>query len=287
MCEVCKRQRNFLLHTNEEEGKKESIKEIPAVSTGILSHDVVRREQDFRRKVRERWYDNLVLNIPHSSIDGIGQAKWNNKVALLSEVRRWTDWYTDLLFVPDKRDGIKTIRGDYSRFFVDVEKLPNAPLGAIGQGILYEKFNGLKRFIGVEERRGMLAYYLGYIKNLKEMLNEHSLLIDCHSFPSDLSDVDICIGYNNDWSKPTDFVIDLITGYFEHEGYKVGRNEPYSNAISPKTNFNYNSIMIELNKRIYMDEKTLELSDNAKNIRKQLSTLYSLLLRYQEEEEYE
>ena len=45
--------------------------------------------------------------------------------------------------------------------------------------------------------------------------------------------------------------------------------------------------MIELNKRIYMDEKTLELSDNAKNIRKQLSTLYSLLLRYQEEEEHE
>jgi N-formylglutamate amidohydrolase len=119
------------------------------------------------------------------------------------------------------------------------------------------------------------------------MLNEHSLLIDCHSFPSDLSDVDICIGYNNDWSKPTDFVIDLITGYFEHEGYKVGRNEPYSNAISPKTNFNYNSIMIELNKRIYLDEQSLELSDNAKNIRKQLATLYSLLLRYQEEEEYE
>jgi N-formylglutamate amidohydrolase len=192
-----------------------------------------------------------------------------------------------LVFVPDKRNGIKTVIADYSRFFVDVERLPNDPLEAIGQGILYEKFNGLKRFIGVEERRGMLAYYLGYIKNLKEMLNEHSLLIDCHSFPSDLSDVDICIGYNNDWSKPTDFVIDLITGYFEHEGYKVGRNEPYSNAISPKTNFNYNSIMIELNKRIYMDEKTLELSDNAKNIRKQLSTLYSLLLRYQEEEEYE
>jgi N-formylglutamate amidohydrolase len=168
-----------------------------------------------------------------------------------------------------------------------VERLPYDPLEEIGQGILYEKFNGLKRLIGVEERRGLMAYYLGYIKNLKEMLNEHSLLIDCHSFPSDLSDVDICIGFNNDWSKPTDFVIDLITGFFEHEGYKVGRNKPYSNAISPKTSFNYNSIMIELNKRIYLDEQSLELSDNAKNIRKQLSTLYSLLLRYQEEEEYE
>jgi len=37
MCELCKRRRNFLLHANEEEGKKESIKEISAVSTGILS----------------------------------------------------------------------------------------------------------------------------------------------------------------------------------------------------------------------------------------------------------
>ena len=54
MCELCKRRRNFLLHANEEEGKKESIKGIPAVLTGILSHDV-QREQDFRRKVKERW----------------------------------------------------------------------------------------------------------------------------------------------------------------------------------------------------------------------------------------
>jgi N-formylglutamate amidohydrolase len=280
MCEACKRRRNFLL--NEEEGKKESIKKIPAVSTGILSHDV-RREQDFRRKVRERWYDNLVLNIPHSSIDGIGQAKWNNKVALLSEVKRWTDWYTDLLFVPDKRDGIKTIIGDYSRFFVDVERLPNDPLEEIGQGILYEKFNGLKRLIGVEERRGLMAYYLGYSKNLKEMLNEHSLLIDCHSFPSDLSDVDICIGYNNDWSRPTDFVIELCKSVFEKQGYQVGINTPYANAIAPETGYAYNSIMIEVNKRLYLNEQTLEMTEGVIKFRKCTAELYSLLKNYWEE----
>lgn len=60
---------------------------------------------------------------PHSSIDGLATTKWNDKAALLKEVRRWTDWYTDLIFVPDQRDKIKTVVSDYSRFVVDVERL--------------------------------------------------------------------------------------------------------------------------------------------------------------------
>ena len=51
---------------------------------------------------KERWYNNIVLNIPHASVGGLGIARWDNKVALLNEVRRWTDWYTDLLFIPDR-----------------------------------------------------------------------------------------------------------------------------------------------------------------------------------------
>ena len=282
MCKVCKRRTNFLLHADEEKRTKKSIKEISVTSARISPRNI-RGKQSFRNLLNERWYDNIVLNIPHSSIDGLATTKWNNKAALLSEVKRWTDWYTDIVFVPDLGNGIKTVIADYSRFVVDVERLPNDPMEKIGQGILYTDFNGLHRTIELEEKLGMIAYYMGYIKTLKEMLNEHSLLIDCHSFPSDLSELDICIGVNDDWSRPSDFIIDLVVEFFKKEGYKVSINSPYSNSIAPEANFTYSSIMIEVNKRVYLNEHTLEFTDNAQKLQEQLSKLYSILLRYHEE----
>ena len=38
-------------------------------------------------------------------------------------------------------------------------------------------------------------------------------------------------------------------------------NKPYSNSITPPKEFHYKSIMIEVNKRIYMNEKTLSLTN--------------------------
>jgi len=231
----------------------------------------------------EKSYNNIVLNIPHASVAGLGYAKWNDKVGLIREVKKWTDWYTDLIFVPENRPGVKTITADYSRFVVDVERLEDDPLNDVGQGIVYTHFNNLTRNIDEEERLGMMAYYYGYIKQLKRMLNEHSLLIDCHSFSSDLADVDICIGVNDDRSRPTDFVIELVTEVFTQAGFSVRINHPYSNAIAPQTDFAYDAIMIELNKRIYMNEQTLELNESANKVRATLDTLYELLLKYWEE----
>jgi N-formylglutamate amidohydrolase len=224
-----------------------------------------------------------VLNIPHASVGGLGIARWDDTKNLITEVRRWTDWYTDMLFIPDKREGIQIMTSDYSRFVVDVERLVNDPLEKIGQGIVYKKFNGLHRTFEGREEIEMFRYHANYIRDLRLMLDEHSLLIDCHSFPSDLSDVDICIGYNEDWSKPSDFVIDLVKTFFEHQGYKVGINTPYSNSIAPETGYVYNSIMIEVNKRLYMNEQTLELTDGFLQLHKCLESLYSILNRYWEE----
>ena len=236
-----------------------------------------------KAEIIEKSYDNLVLNIPHASVAGLGYAKWDDEVGLIREVRKWTDWYTDLIFIPKDRPAVKSITADYSRFVVDVERLEDDPLNSTGQGIVYTQFNGIKRTIDEEERLGMMAYYYAYIKQLKGMLNEHSLLVDCHSFPSDMCDVDVCIGVNNDWSRPTDFVIDLVTEVFKQSGYSVMVNHPYSNAIAPQTDFVYNSIMIEINKRIYMNEQTLELLDSASKVRAVLDTLYEILLKYWEE----
>lgn len=281
MCKVCKRRGDLLLHPYDEEREKKGVEEVPAESSRILPENLRGRCSIFSAK--ERWYDNIVLNIPHASIDGLGTTIWDNKEAILSEVRRWTDWFTDYIFIPETREGIKVITADYSRFVVDVKRLSDDPLEKDGRGVIYTEFNNAHRFIEEKERLDLVSYYYSYINRLKELINEHSLLIDCHSFPSDISDVDICIGYNDDdWSKPTEFVIELVTKFFNSHGYKVGINSPYADSVSPTTGFVYSSIMIDVNKRIYLNEQTLELNNNAIELRKQLSVLYGILLRYNE-----
>ena len=273
MTKACGKRRDVSLLADVKENKN---------ATSII-RPIVAHKRGCMATCEERSYDNIVLNIPHASVGGLGVAKWNNKVALMKEVRKWTDWFTDVIFVPDNRPGIKSVVADYSRFVVDVESLLDDPMNEIGQGIIYTKFNGLQRTISDEEHMGMMAYYYSYIKQLKSMLNEHSLLIDCHSFPSGLSDVDVCIGVNNDWSRPSEFLIELVMEFFKQEGYRVELNTPYSHAIAPPMNFRYDSIMIELNKRIYLNEDTLELLDSAGSLRSSLNTLYGILLRYNEE----
>ena len=81
-----------------------------------------------------------------------------------------------------------------------------------------------------------------------------SFLIDCHSFPSDLSDTDVCIGVNEDWSHPDEGILRKVIKTFEDAGYRTGLNTPYSNSLAPEMPFTYPSMMIELNKRIYMKD---------------------------------
>ena len=274
MTKACEKRRDVSLPADAKESKD---------VTPLIRPIAVQRRGCLVSSREERSYDNIVLHIPHASVGGLGVAKWDNKVALMKEVRKWTDWFTDVIFVPDDRPGVKSVVADYSRFVVDVERLLDDPMNEIGQGIIYTKFNGLQRTISDEEQMGMMAYYYSYIKQLKSMLNEHSLLIDCHSFPSGLSDVDVCIGVSDDWSCPSEFLIELVMESFRQAGYKVALNTPFSNTIAPPMNFRYDSIMIELNKRIYLNEDSLELLDSARSLKNSLNTLYGVLLRYEEE----
>ncbi len=87
------------------------------------------------------------------------------------------------------------------------------------------------------------------------------MLVDCHSFPSDMGGPDICIGHNEDWSYDAQLV-EGVRKVFESKGYTVGVNTPYSNSITPAAPFRYTSLMIEVNKRVYMNEATLQLEQS-------------------------
>lgn len=208
--------------------------------------------------------ENIVLNIPHSSVTGIFDAygKWPRNPHFINDcVNKWTDWYTDFLFATTN-EKVTSVIFPLSRFVCDVERLDNDPLEAEGQGILYRNFGGYSRgILSRTESQHLLDMRSRHLERMKSLLTPGSLLIDCHSFPAELYDCDICIGFNDDQSYDSGLV-GLVKNKFEEMHYAVSLNAPYSNSITPPTGFAYKSIMIEVNKRIYL-EKSGMLNPNS------------------------
>ena len=208
-------------------------------------------------------YPIIVLNEPHASIEGLYDDKlsfWDIDARFINEVVfRLTDWHTDFLFHGFRDERIRTVRFPYSRFVVDAERLWDDPLEKEGQGILYRRFGGYCRTIPQQCERRLYNLWHEHQHKLKSALCENALLLDCHSFPEEQGDVDICIGFNEDWSKPDRSTLDLAVNLFEENGYSVGINYPYSNSEAPECPFRYQSMMLEVNKRVYMEKGTLYL----------------------------
>ncbi len=223
--------------------------------------------------------NRITLNIPHSSIGGLDEANWNSWEELVSSVNEWTDWHTNIMFRPDRNlfneDDVKPFVFHKSRFVVDAERLINDDMESIGQGIVYTQFGEhLHRSVTKEEKDALYKERETYLSKMAQhIINNDSagynnILIDCHSFASWHGDVDICIGFNEDLSKPSDETITRIKEIFEADGYSVGINTPYSNSLQPIKDIKllkngYFSFMIELNKRIYLNEENRNLSHNA------------------------
>ena len=229
-------------------------------------------------------YKRIVLNEPHASIEGLYDNQlsfWNIDERFINDiVLKWTDWHTDFLFHGYRSERVRTVRFPYSRFIVDAERLWDDPLEQHGQGIVYKQFDGYTRTVPEENEAQLLGLWNWHQQRLRDNLCEGALLLDCHSFPSEMGDVDICIGFNEDWSKPHKETIELAVNLFEDNGYKVGINEPYSNSETPDCPFTYQSMMLEVNKRAYMEDGSLHLTYNTKykcNVRAVFQTLLSEL----------
>ena len=239
-------------------------------------------------------YNKIILHIPHSScnFDFAGQEQyvegWRNRAKPL------IDWCTDELFTPyDNNEEVIPVVFDTCRTLVDVERMCCDPLEVRGLGITYYPLleteeNGFK--VSRDERIRYQKKYLDHQHKLAHLLLEHnfSLMIDCHSFSSrptilqpDISknqDVDICIGFNEDRTKPDETTLALVAQHFIEKGYKVAFNTPFSNSKTVETPAKYTSLMIEVNKSLYMDEDTLEKKDSFLKVRDDITSLYAKLL---------
>ena len=227
-------------------------------------------------------YQRIVLNEPHASVEGLYDERlsgWTIDKHFINDVVYYlTDWHTDYLFHGFRHRDVKAVRFPYSRFIVDAERLWNDPLEAEGQGIIYRHFNGYRRNVPKRHEAQLLRLWEGHQQRLKDNLCQDALLIDCHSFPEDMGDVDICIGFNEDWSKPSRELLDYTMNLFDSHGYSVGVNNPYSNSEAPECPFRYHSMMLEVNKRVYLEKRSLYLKTNCGK-RKDVRDLFSQLLQ--------
>lgn len=236
-------------------------------------------------------YDNILLFIPHSST-AFPEGADASFEDLDREERLLIDYYTDELFIPQRPwEKISNAVFPYCRLYCDVERLVNDPLEKKGLGISYSRYD--------EERNlrqyGILYYvfdlYSDFHADVAKQLhklswNKRALLIDCHSFSSlpnllnpNPPDIDICIGYNtDDGTKPDQMALDTIIRHFRSRGYKVGINKPFSNSKTFSIPADYSSVMIEVNKRLYMNEETLEKTEGFARLQEDIQSVYGLLM---------
>ena len=222
----------------------------------------------------------VVLHIPHSSRRVPAeerQAILVDNTELNGELLRMTDAYTDELFPITPVEAGRVIF-PLSRLVCDVERFPsdeNEPMAARGMGVTYTRtsMGGVLRAQPdpADRQKCLDRWYWPHHSKLEHLVKEVAersgvcLIVDCHSFPSvalpyELDQAspraDICIGtdsFHTPWA-----VRDAIVAAAEADGYSVAVDAPFSGALVPLSSYRKDhrilSVMIEVNRRLYMEE---------------------------------
>jgi N-formylglutamate deformylase len=223
-----------------------------------------------------------IVHVPHSSArvpPAIRKTLDLTDRQLQHELLIMTDWYTDTLFgVP--YETARTIIFPVSRLVVDPERFAEdncEPMAAKGMGAVYTKTSdgkALRRCLSGEERNRLLAaYYNPHQQRVQDAadaaLAAHGkcLLVDAHSFsskplphePDQTTDrCQVCIGTDEFHSPP--WLIEWLIAAFRQRGFDVAADRPFSGTFMPRELYRRDSralsVMIEMNRSLYMDEMT-------------------------------
>ena len=245
----------------------------------------------------------IMLHIPHSSLF-IPNEYLNDYLIDYNLLKAYniemSDIHTDKIF---EYGEFHCVRFNYSRLFCDVEKFTDPelePLAKFGMGPIYTNvYDGtLIRSIGENKSKLILdEFYKAHHQQLdsyaeKTILEGNVLLvIDCHSYLDKMvsklfgvSDFpDLCIGFDEKYKD--EHVIDIIKSIFEANGYSVMFNFPFQGALVPniafsndKIAYKVKSVMIELNKRTYLDSSNQIDYKKFNKLRKVILSIYKKLV---------
>ncbi len=222
----------------------------------------------------------MILHIPHSSVYIPVDVR---KIFVLSmkglekELLRITDHFTNDLF---QCPGAVRVVHKVSRLVVDPERFlddQQEPMARKGMGAVYVKTTTGEQLRGsidqISREKLIELYYRPHHQTFEQMvqreleISKYALIVDCHSFPDeplpyedDLSSPrpDICLGMDR-FHTPAALKEELIR-HFQSYGYTVKVDSPFKGSIVPMRYYNRDervrSVMIELNRKLYVDERT-------------------------------
>lgn len=226
----------------------------------------------------------VVVHIPHASTWLPPDAQPALALApheLEAELLAMTDHYTDAIFALP--DAVATmVRFPVSRLVVDPERFTDdaqEPMAARGMGVIYTRTSDGRRLRAhptPSERAALLArcyepHHRALTEAVSGALAAHGacLVVDGHSFPSkplryELDQrqdrPDVCIG--TDAFHTPEWLRDAAVAEFERAGLRVAVDRPFAGALVPMSFYRREvrvmAIMVELNRGLYMNERTGE-----------------------------
>lgn len=191
-----------------------------------------------------------------------------------------TDHFTYDLYCSSVSDD-QVVRAPVSRLVVDVERFEDDAyemMAQRGMGVIYMSGSQkqlLRRVLTSSEREELLNKYyrphhLQLTQSIDRSLNTHchAFLLDCHSFPNkplpyeidndNKERPDICLG--TDSFHTPQHVVDTFATEFQRLGLSVAINIPFAGTLVPQkhyqTDARVSSLMIEVNRKLYVDEST-------------------------------
>lgn len=215
-----------------------------------------------------------ILHLPHSSTVIPDQTGFVVS-RIQSQINLLTDWATDQIYNVSSADKVVA---NFSRVFCDPERLPDdqEPMYQKGMGICYtltDDLRPLRRLTSKQKQSIIDNYYLPHHQKLTDLtqkslaLSNHAVIIDCHSFSSSPlkrefnqspNRPEICLGTDDFHTPPA--LVSRFRSFFERHGFSVAINLPYSGTVIPLKYYQKDKrvtgIMIEINKKLYMDEQT-------------------------------
>lgn len=218
----------------------------------------------------------ILFHIPHASLK-IPNKYWEVCIKDKDYINQTNIFLSDLLtdkLIPAK---CHKLIFNYSRLFCDVEKFKDDSkeiMAKKGMGVIYTY--DCDNMIAIPNRkyknRVLKSYYDKHHNKLNKIVtmalknNNHCIIIDLHSFSDEMlkklfnsnNNPDICIGIDEFYTDKK--LLDFTIKHFKKYGFSVEINKPYFGTLIPNKYFSkkeekLSSIMLEINKRIYLNNK--------------------------------
>ena len=237
----------------------------------------------------------FVFNVPHAGAVYPASFLAESRLDAMA-LRRSEDAFVDELFAAAPDLGAPLMAARFPRAYLDLNREPyeldsrmfDGRLPAFANTRSMRVAGGLgtiPRFVAdgqeiygarlpVEEALRRIEWlYKPYHRILRQLVRRtaeafgHAILIDCHSMPSSSvsrdegAKADIVLGDRYGTSCAV-VVIDLVEAAMRRRGYTVVRNKPYAGGFITEhygePALGRHALQIEINRAIYMDERTLQ-----------------------------